>query len=164
MNPPDATLQMITKLKFGYNIILTKHIGSLFYKTKQNTSSLETSCTVCQPDNLDLSKLPVPFTKLKAKMVNELHPQKRLINPWLNFMKNYVNLNAQINQETINEFPRNCRLNTLNTEAVQAQDTEITLEENKTAIMQFPNNKALGFKLNFIIHICLVLSSYSCRC
>lgn len=56
------------------------------------------------------------------------------------------------NQETINKFLTNCRLSTLDAEAVQALDAEVTLEEIKTAVMQFPNNKASGldgFKIEF---------------
>uniref|UniRef100_A0A8D3BXZ9 Reverse transcriptase domain-containing protein n=1 Tax=Scophthalmus maximus TaxID=52904 RepID=A0A8D3BXZ9_SCOMX len=52
----------------------------------------------------------------------------------------------------INEFLTNCRLSTLDVKAVQALDAEITLDEIKTAVMQFPNNRASGpdgFKIEF---------------
>ena len=71
------------------------------------------------------------------------------------FAKFYQDLyksKISVTPENLNEFLTKLQLPTLDAEAVQALEAEITLEEIASATMQFPNNKAPepdGFNIEF---------------
>ncbi len=60
------------------------------------------------------------------------------------FYRNLYSSNNTASQDEINEFLEKCDLPKLDHDAAAELDVEITLEEVKAAIVQFPNNKAPG--------------------
>ncbi|KAF0043708.1 hypothetical protein F2P81_005045 [Scophthalmus maximus] len=152
MNPSDAALEGISKLKFEYNSILSKCVGSLLQKAQQKYFELGAKPHSLLARQLRLAQASRAIHRIKDKTGKLITSPEEINKCFAKFYQELYQSKCAANQETINEFLTNCRLSKLDAEAVQALDVEITLDEIKTAVMQFPNYKPSGpdgFKIEF---------------
>lgn len=142
--PTTDTLGKITKLKCEYNTILLKHVCSQMTSSRQRLFELGDKPHRLLAWQLRHSLASRAILQIKNKRGQTVTDQQGINKCFEDFCHNLYSSNNTTSNDEINEFLEKCDLPKLDHDAATELDAEITLDEVKAAIVQFPNNKAPG--------------------
>lgn len=140
----ESTLKKIVSLRSEYNSILAKKVSKQLMQIKQKQFEIGDKPQKLLARQLKHSHASRAIYKIKSENGEALVDPKDINNSFSDFYKKVYKSKKDINQKAIDDFLSNIELPTLNSEAKQCLDEEITLEELNEVISQLPNNKSAG--------------------
>lgn len=143
--PKESTLEKITRLKYEYNTILSQRVRALLARTQQNYFELGDKPHRLLARQLRHTQATRAIHKINDKKGKLITDPQKINKAFASFYEElYQSKVGSSDLQKMNEFLEKSQLPKLDDEACESIEAPITTEEIKSAISQFPNNKAPG--------------------